>query len=289
MKKTLVIIFSIVLCIALAGAAVALGGEGGIIKKDEPVSQTENEAQSSAQKEEKLEQTETLSAEDKALKAEIAKISDTKVDFRVNKIQKLENENYNLTYKEIDPLFTKSEEPKLVYEGKTANGYGVTFRYNINNGKLFAATWDLPEPDEQYAAISAEKAEVIARGYAKDFCDLDIYSLCYTKEYDNSYAFVFTKYISGYVTSDQVDVEINKLGEILYLRVNTNVFDNFKIESINEEAILDKLKAQVGENVNYTIDRQQLLVKSGVVCMEYSITINSENYSSSWLYTIPIE
>ena len=32
MKKTLVIIFSIILCIALAGAAVALGGEGGIIK-----------------------------------------------------------------------------------------------------------------------------------------------------------------------------------------------------------------------------------------------------------------
>lgn len=32
MKKALIIIFSIILCIALAGAAVALGGEGGINK-----------------------------------------------------------------------------------------------------------------------------------------------------------------------------------------------------------------------------------------------------------------
>ena len=32
MKKTLVIIFSIILCIALTGAAVALGGEDGINK-----------------------------------------------------------------------------------------------------------------------------------------------------------------------------------------------------------------------------------------------------------------
>ena len=99
MKKTLIIIFSIILCIAIAGAAVALGGEGGIIKKDEPFSQTENEAQSSAQKQEqKTEETETLSAEDKALKAEIAKISDTKIDFRANKLQLFSGKDYNLKF-----------------------------------------------------------------------------------------------------------------------------------------------------------------------------------------------
>ena len=81
MKKTLVIILSIVLCVVLAGAAVAVGGEGKIFNKEDVVSEPVSETTET----EKPVEAEALTAEDKALKAEIAKISDTKVDFRANK------------------------------------------------------------------------------------------------------------------------------------------------------------------------------------------------------------
>ena len=139
MKKTLVIIFSIVLCIALTGAAVALGGEGGIIKKDEATSAAESEKNNSAQKTEEnaekiiVEETETLSAEDKALKAEIAKIIDTKVDFRAQRQDKIGAKTYNMTYKELTN--TSDKDPRIVYNFMMDNGEEAKFTYHLNNGE----------------------------------------------------------------------------------------------------------------------------------------------------------
>ena len=287
MKKTLIIIFSIILCIALAGVAVALGGEGGIIKKDEPVSQTENEAQSSAQKQEqKIEETETLSAEDKALKAEIAKISDTKIDFRAEKEQVFSDNNYALTFKEINTQFTDKGEEKLDYIGKTKEGYDIKCTYNLKDGKLFTARWSLPKTEKQAASISMDKAENIARKYAAEYCDLNVYSLSYAKERTNEYAFVFTKFIDGYETADQVDVKVDFYGNLIYLRNNTGVFDEFDIESIDETKLLETLESKIGKDMEYTIDSQRIIVEDGKPMMEYGI---SPANSRGFVCLIPIE
>lgn len=298
MKKTLVIIFSIVLCIALAGVAVALVGEGGIIKKDEPISSGESELDNSAQKTDENTvstippETETLSAEDKALKAEIAKISDTKVDFRVNKVQKFENESYSLTYKEIDPLFTEKGEEKLIYTGKTADGYDVSFKYNVNNGKIFVAKWDLPKTEKESASISMSEAENIARKYAAEYCDLNVYSLSYAKERTNEYVFVFTKFIDGYKTKDQLDVELNFNGDIIFLRNNTNIFGDANI-CIDEKVLISKLEIKLNtmfpNNKGYKIENKFINMDNGTPIMQYNVIVEQEEYVQSIVFTIPIE
>ena len=100
MKKALVIILNIVLCVALAGVAVAVGGEGKIFSVDNSTSEpTEEITASESDKNTELvennstistetKEIEVLSAEDKALKAEIAKVNDTKIDFRTKKQDK---------------------------------------------------------------------------------------------------------------------------------------------------------------------------------------------------------
>ena len=297
MKKTLVIIFSIILCIAIAGAAVALGGEGGIIKKDTPISESETKKDNPSQKSEEstesivIEETETLSAEDKALKAEIAKISDTKVDFRVNKIQKLENENYNLTYKEIDPIFTEKGEEKLVYTGKTNDGYDVSFKYNVTDGKLFLAEFDLPETEKSSYSLSISEAEKIARKYAAKYCDLSSYELFSSKEIGGKYMFAYSKKISGYETDDEIILQINFNGELIFLRDNTGIFEdvNFIVDETKLVSKLERiLNQQFSGFTEYEITKKRIGVSDGNAIMKFNvIVIGSNRFGAS--FEIPIE
>ena len=299
MKKTLVIILSIVLCIALAGAAVAVGGEGKIFNKEDVVSESDLETTDTEGKEEEKTvgttnsskkgetvEAEALTAEDKQLKTEIEKISNTNVDFRVKKEQKFLDNNYTLTYKEINTQFTDKGEEKLNYIGKTKEGYDVKCTYNLKDGKLFTARWELPKTEKQADSISIEEAEKLARKYASEYCDLNVYSLSYTKERTNEFAFVFTKFIDGYETADQVDVKVDFHGALIYLRNNTGVLDEFKIESINENELLEKLKTKLGQDMEYTIDDQRIVVEDGKVVMEYHIRPSN---SRGFVCSIPIE
>ena len=282
MKKTLVIILSIVLCIALAGAVVAVGGEGKIFNKDDALSGLNSEAKRT----EETVEIEALTAEDKQLKTEIEKISNTNVDFRVKKEQKFLDNNYTLTYKEINTQFTDKGEEKLNYIGKTKEGYDVKCTYNLKDGKLFTARWGLPKTEKQFDSISMEEAEKLARKYAAEYCDLSVYSLSYTKERTNEFAFVFTKFIDGYETADQVDVKVDFHGALIYLRNNTGVLDEFKIENIDETKLSEALKSKIGEDIEYTIDSQRIVVEDGKVMMEYGI---SPTNSRGFVCSIPIE
>ena len=297
MKKTLVIIFSIVLCIALAGAAVALGGEGGIIKKDEPISKSESELYNSAQKTDENTvstippETETLSAEDKALKAEIAKISDTKVDFRVYKKQNFLNENYSLSYKEIHPLFTEKGDEKLIYTGKTKEGYSAKFTYNVDDGKLFAVEVDLPETEKVSNSISISEAKNIARKYATEYCDLSNYELFVSKEIDRKYMFAFSKKLSGYETDDEIILQINFNGELIFLRDNTGLFEdmNFTVDETKLISELEKkLSQQFPDFASYEITKKRIGVSEEKAVMKFNVIVISNNrFGAS--FEIPIE
>ena len=294
MKKTLVIIFTIVLCLALTGAAVALGGEGGIIKKDEATSAAETGKTNSAQKTDENTISaitpETLSAEDKALKAEIAKISDTKVDFRANKLQLFSGKDYNLKFlgmgANIGGVTADSTiNTKITYSDAGNN----TFVFDLKTGELKTVVIESTARYKNSNSITEEKALQIAQDYInKNFNAKYILDSIICNE-QIGYIITFSKHICGYPTEDSIGFTIDFDGNICFMNAATGMFDKFKIESINESVLLEKLKNQVGANVNYTIDKQRLIVRDDAVYMECFVLVNTETHTSSWVYNIPVE
>lgn len=290
MKKSLVIIFSIILCIALAGAAVALGGECGIIKKDEPISSGESEKENLSQKTDKntesivIEETETLSAEDKALKAEIAKISDTKVDFRVNKQDKIGGKTYNMTYKELG-------DAAILYTSTLDNGKEAKFTYNLKSGKLRQVVALTDGYTKTENSITLEQARKIAVNIAEQYCDISVYPLVEEKENMQFYQFIFSKKIGGYIAAEGIVVDLDFNGDIYILQVCLDVFENEDF-IIDENKLLvaleDKLNKEFPDRENYTVDKQRISVSEGKPVMEYYVTINV-GYPIPRIYTIPIE
>ncbi len=272
MKKTLVIIFSIILCIAIAGAAVALGGEGGIIKKEE----------------QKTEETETLSAEDKALKAEIAKISDTKVDFRANKNQKFIDKEYKLKYAGLGAriggtLLENTESSRITYALDNEN----YFVYDVNSGNLVTASIKSNAMNKTDGSITESQAENVAKKYLTGNFNAEEYTLdsIYCNE-QFGYFIYYSKHICGYKTSDGITFRVDFDGNIFFINVSTGMFDEFDIESIDETKLLEALEAKIGKDMEYTIDNQRIVVEDGKVMMEYGV---SPANSRGFICLIPIE
>ena len=292
MKKTLVIIFTIVLCLALTGAAVALGGEGGIIKKDEATSAAETGKTNSAQKTDENTISaitpETLSAEDKALKAEIAKISDTKVDFRANKNQKFIDKEYKLKCVGLGAriggtLLENTESSRITYALDNEN----YFVYDVNSGNLVTASIKSNAMNKTDSSITESQAENVAKKYLTENFNAEEYTL--DKIYCNEqfgYFIYYSKHICGYKTSDSITLRVDFNGDIFYINVSTGMFDEFKIESIDETKLLEALEAKIGKDIEYTIGNQRIVVEDGKVMMEYSI---SPTDSRGFICLIPIE
>ncbi|MBQ8203559.1 MAG: hypothetical protein IJZ75_04700 [Clostridia bacterium] len=234
---------------------------------------------------------ELLSAEDKALKAEIAKISDTKVDFRANKKQNFCGKNYDLKFLDMGANLTGTSvestlNNQITYVADDKN----RFIYDVKTGGLKTVIIESYARYKDSNSITEEKALQIAEDYINKNYNHSGYALdSVLCNEQMGYIMTYSKHICGYATEDSIGFTIDFAGNICFMNIATGMFDDFEIESINEAAMLDKLKAQVGENVNYTVDKQRLIVKDEIVYMEYSITVNSENYSSSWLYAVPIE
>ncbi len=299
MKKTLVIIFSIVLCIALAGAAVALGGEGKIFSVDNSTSEPTEEitASESDKNAEPVENNSTistesgvievLSAEDKALKAEIAKISDTKIDFRTQRQDKIGAKTYNATYKEL----VDGKYPRIIYESKLENGKTAVFEYSVNSGNLTMA-FTPTRVSKTENSITFEEAQKIATNIAKQYCDTSIYKLSKANELYMFYEFAFTKYISGYETSEGVYVNIDFNGDLYLLTIGTNIFKDkdFTVDETKMTAALEKyLNETYKSYTSYEITRQRISVSEGKPIMEYYLKINSGTSGTTEIVTIPIE
>ena len=296
MKKALVIILNIVLCVALAGVAVAVGGEGKIFSVDNSTSEpTEEITASESDKNTELvennstistetKEIEVLSAEDKALKAEIAKVNDTKIDFRTKKQDKIGNKTYDMTYKELG-------NNAIMYSLTLDNGKEAEFTYHLKSGKLLqviAPTGGLTKTEQ---SITLEEARKIAVNIAKQYCDFSVYQITEEEERFLSYHFVFSKKILGYNTADGIQLDLNFNGDIYILQVCTDIFknENFVIDEATIVSELEnKINTEFPDREGYTVDEQRISVSEGKPVMEYYVTINV-GYPIPIIYQIPIE
>ena len=280
MKKTLVIILSIVLCIALAGAAVAVGGEGKIFNKEDVLSEPDSETTETG----KTVDAEALTAEDKALKAEIAKISDTKVDFRVKRQETIGNKTYNMSYKELS-------KNAIMYSLPLDNGNEAEFTYYLKSGKLFQVIAPTDGYRKTEQSITLDEARKIAVNIAKQYCDTTVYQITTEEERMQFYEFIFSKKISGYNTADGIRLNLDFNGDIYILQVCTDIFkdENFVID---EATLVSKLETEINtefpDKEGYTVDEQRISASEGKPVMEYYVTVNV-GYPTPRIYTIPIE
>ncbi len=296
MKKTFIIILTVVLCIALAGAAVAVGGSGKIFNADNPTLETTEKATDSKNEEPtesqeadstakiETEEFDTLSAEDKALKAEIAKISDTKVDFRTKKQDKIGNKTYNMSYKELS-------KNAIMYSLPLDNGNEAEFTYYLKSGKLFQVIAPTDGYRKTEQSITLDEARKIAVNIAKQYCDTTVYQITTEEERMQFYEFIFSKKISGYNTADGIRLNLDFNGDIYILQVCTDIFkdENFVID---EATLVSKLENEINtefpDREGYTVDEQRISVSEGKPVMEYYVTINGSSPIST-IYSIPIE
>lgn len=197
----------------------------------------ENKEQSSSA----VPSTEVLSAEDKSVKAEIAKYSDTTVDFRSNKQEKIGKKDYDISFARVD-----SSNDYVVYSDQAYN----EFKYNIKSGKLYSANILSAVTEKGIDSIDIDAAQKIAYGYASSKCNIDEYTLDLSKETDKGYEFSYRRYICGYKTADVLAVDISFAGDIIYIIDNTDLFENIEIQkiNINENWVNTKIDEWFSEN-----------------------------------------
>ena len=178
-----------------------------------------------------------LTAEDKALKAEIQAVSDTKVDFRHKKTEKVGAKTHNLTYSAIKGNGTFEDTDMITYQ----NEAGEKFFYHLKTGKLISAVIDSLKTEKRAQSISLDEAEKIAYAYAKDHCDIATHKLDIKKTLEDCYQFsYYAGPIAGYESSDTLHIRVGFDGNIVQVMNYTVGFDYVEV-LIDEEKVQKKL------------------------------------------------
>ncbi len=233
--------------------------------------------------------TDVLTIEDKAVKTEISKHSNTKVDFRYNKQEIIQDKKFNMTFSELDETF---DNKKIKY----TNAENDTFVYELDSGKLFYARIRNAIVSKTGKSIGIEKAKKIATDYILEKCNLDGYTLYLCEETEEGYMFAYSKYYGGYKTDDSFGVGVGFNGSIFYIRDNTDLFDGVDlsvdadwIEQKISETLLkyEETTAEVDyENTYITLENEKPCL---FVAINYGVSPDGTIGSFMAVHTVPIE
>ena len=102
---------------------------------------------------------EVLTTEDKVVKTEIAKFSDTTVDFRKNRQETVQNKTFNICFSGVNEIQGKKEV--VTYKSDSND----EFLYNIDSGNLFLARINSCVEEKTDKSISIETAKKTAENY----------------------------------------------------------------------------------------------------------------------------
>ena len=187
-----------------------------------------------------LEATETLSAEDKKVQNEIAKYSSANVDFRNKKHESLNGKDFDLTFSEIESVDNIN---RVIYK----NNSDDEFAYNIGNGKLRYAVINSAVTTKTEKSVDKQTAQQIATEYVSAKLNIADYKIDNYKETDDGHYFCFVRYIGGYPSTDKYSIQIGFDGSVVYISDFTDTFDGKKIDY--DKAFIDeKIKANTDES-----------------------------------------
>ena len=225
---------------------------------------------------------EQLSEKDKELKAEIAKYSDTTVDFRYNKNVTIQGNSYDIVFEQFS---TKENPKKIIYK----NDLGDTFGYDIKTGKLCDITLESNIVEKTSDSIDIETAQKIALEYFPDDCNVNEYTVTESTEVENGYAIWYTRYIGKYMTTDAFRTQIGFDGSIIHINDSTDVFDGKNLD-FDEDFITAKVEEYVNAHEGVKIGNTIILVDNGRVCIDCVCEYLYDDVSISKHHTnIPLE
>lgn len=226
---------------------------------------------------------EELSAEDKEIKAEIAKYIDTEFDFRKNKQETVGNKTFSVDFFEVDKA---SDYKKVKYTNKS----GDEFVYKADSGKLVYGIMQSAFSSKNTDSIDSLTAQKIATEYVKEKCNINEYKHDQYKEIDTGYYFCFTRYIGEYPSVSRYSVQIGYDGAIVYISDFTDTFDG-KDLNYSKDFIDAKIYKALEGQENVQIKTIIINVYNGKICADcsYEITDATTNSSSKINLIIPLE
>lgn len=203
-----------------------------------------------------------LSAEDKAVKAEIAKYSNTNFDFRYARQENIKDKTFDLTFSEVEQV---AGYKRILYK----NDFGDEFVYNIDNGRLRYATIKSEVVEKTDGSINQAMALKIAEEYVGTQCDKEKYMLDQQKEIESGYYFCFTRYIGGYPSSDRYSIQVGYDKAIVYFSDFTDTFVG-KDLNYTKEFIDSKIKEN-SDATKVDWDSVSICLNEGKVSVSYAI------------------
>ncbi len=227
---------------------------------------------------------ENLSTEDKAVKTEIAKYSDTEVDFRKNMQTKILDETYETSFVGLNEYNTQ----KVVY----TNENGDEFEYDVETGKLCEAVISSNRVSKSEDSIDIDTAHKIALKLLPEDVNIDEYTQYAYRQTSKGYFFWYIRYFGKYRSTDSFSATIGFDGSVVDLSDSTHEFSDKNI-NFDEEYITLKIDEFVKENGADSVDfdHATVLMSNGKVCVSVGYEyINEEGIvTASLVSDIPLE
>ena len=225
-----------------------------------------------------------LSVEDQAVKTEIAKYSDTKIDFRKNMQKKILDETYDVSFVKVNEY----NSDKVVY----TNDLGDEFEFDVKTGKLCEAVISSNRVSKNEDSIDIDTAHKIALELLPKDINIDEYTQYAYRETNKGYFFWYQRYIGKYRTTDSFSATIGFDGSVIDLSDSTHEFSN-KNMNFDEEYVTLKIDEFAKENGADSVDfdHATVLMSNGKVCVSVGYEYMNEEgvVTASLVSDIPLE
>lgn len=228
------------------------------------------------------EKFQNLSAEDKAVKTEIAKYSDTEVDFRKNMQTKILDETYETSFVGLNEYNTQ----KVVY----TNEDGDEFEFDIETGKLCEAVISSNRVSKSEDSIDIDAAYKIALELLPEDVNIDEYTQYAYCQTSKGYFFWYIRYFGKYRSTDSFSATIGFDGSVVDLSDSTHIFNGKDID-FDEKYITEKIDEAVKEkaqNIDYD-GATILLNEKGKISAIVNCKIVRDKYVESYSTYIELE
>ncbi len=290
-RKNIIIISAVILSVAVAGfSAMALtdnlpifGGEekytSKIVYPGTPEPESDESVVSEQQNENVIQNTETVTSqpsvstnqvqsqkplfpEEIAMREEIAKVSDTTIEFPYTRQIEFDGVTYSAVYNRL----VESEKLANTYRAEYTTDNFDRFEYDLSTGKLMKAFLvSLVIGEKPIKTISVSEAEMIAKKFYNEL-NISGYTFEYCKENSDDYLVRYaTPYYDGYPTDDCIIMTITNDGKIKSLRISDFHYDNLNL-NISDEKVQAKMQDPI-----YQTGEEPWAVLScskGKICLE---------------------
>lgn len=209
-----------------------------------------------------------LSPEEIAMREEIAKVSDTTIEFPYTRQIEFNGIKYNAVYEKLKNS-PRLDVYRIVYKTESCD----TFEYDLLTGKLYDVEIESLSNVVAENKISKEKAQTIAQNYYNN-AGFNGYTFdeCMDRDYGYAIRFVAPKY-KGYKTDDCIVIRVNNMGDIWYITIPDFHYDNLDY-NIDHAKVQEKMQLPLHQGDKPTTAR--LVCVKGKVYFLIS-PVNSNN------------